>query len=137
MKLTPCILLLMFFCSCGRREKSATVKDDQLSVQAISVTEKDATISYKVRIFPDQKWKDKSNSQLGEKMRYHVDSCFYLLQDNVSYYPESIMPIANGMSTNFEYLISFGPLPKEGSVERQLIYHDKYMSQKDYKLLLK
>ncbi len=123
--------------SCQGKDKVITTNDDQITFQALSVKGDDPyEVSFKVRVYPDVKWTEDGGKKLGEKMMYHVDSCFSIVKNNVTYYPERIMPIANGMSANFEYLISFASLPDQNLKDSELIYRDKYMSRKDYKLLL-
>lgn len=115
--------------------KKAAENDSQLSVQAIALKGDDLTFTYKIRVFPTSNWKG-DKEELIKKMNYNVDSCFYMLFNDELKYPESILPIANGMTNNFEYIISFANEPKLPS-ETVLVYHDKHISQKEYKLLMK
>jgi hypothetical protein len=134
MKIITYLTLLLCFFGCKPKGKFTTIKDEQLMVQAISVPG-DSGLTYKVRIYPQKQWQDQK-PKLTQKMQYDADSCFYLTKGNLRYYATDISPIANGMKNNFEYLVSFAALPKNETDSVMLIYHDKHLTQKDYKLLL-
>lgn len=134
MRILICVAIGLLFMGCSKN-KTAAEKDDRLSVQAIALSSEDSALTYKVRVYPNPNWEG-NKEELIKKMNYDVDSCFYMLANNKIQYPESILPVANGMATNFEYIISFTNAPKL-PLETVLVYHDKYISQKDYKLLMK
>jgi hypothetical protein len=134
-RLAFCGILCMVI-GCTQKGKFTATKDEQIAVQAIALPSNGSEQTFQVRLMPSQKWKEEGGTALGKKMQYDVDSCFYVVKNNVTYYPESITPIANGMATNYEYLLSFSGLPGGEAKNLTLVYHDKYMSQKDYKLLL-
>lgn len=127
------LIYLLFFCALAgcSSNKTAEFSDEHLTVQVIEVKH-NLSPTFKVRIYTNPKIQ--IDKQLLNKMYYGLDSCFYFVTKNHKYYAESIMPIANGMSGNFEYLITFG---NDDHSLSEIFYLDKYINQKEYRLLIK
>lgn len=128
--------MLMATIGCRQKGEFLVAKDEQLTVQTIALPASKGQQVFQVRIFPSRKLIEEGGMELGKKMQFEVDSCFFMVKNGIHYYPDGITPVANGMSSNFEYLLSFSKVPEGSLNDVQFVYHDKYMNQKDYQLRL-
>jgi hypothetical protein len=94
-----------------------------------------ATTAYKVRvILTETKLKEQVTSEITHGLLYNTDSLFYIQESKRKVYPILIQPVANGVANTFEYLIDFDK--KENEADASMIYHDKYLTKKDYRVKL-
>jgi len=131
------LVLLMIF-GCCKRDQKTLLKDADLSIQCIRKVDADmpGQLNYMVRIFPEKDGKDKPGKKqdLGVNMQFHMDSCFYTMQNGLKNYPLQVIPVVNGVKDCFEYLLVFDNPKQDMEAYPTLTYHDKYINEKTYEL---
>lgn len=129
------MIILAGFSACrSNKEDARTVGDKQLTIQVQKVpAEDDRDRSVRVRIFPEREAFSGLDRAGRENLLYRMDSCFYLETGMKKIYPSAVLPVANGISLGFEYLVSFdGLVAPKGHI--RLIYQDRYLNKKKYEL---
>lgn len=129
-----CLFILVVFLVACTKVKFAQVKESDLSVQ-VNATKKTDNKEYQIRIFYEFKGNEAKNKWFIQQMQYRMDSCFYLLNGDTKEYPESVVPVANGIKNCFEYVATFGY--GSNASQDELYYTAKYINDKTYQLSLK
>jgi hypothetical protein len=129
------IIALAVLSACGSNKgDQRMIGDKQLTIQVQKVSADDGRRrTMQVRIFPKREALSGLNTAGRENLLYRMDSCFYLETGTQKVYPSAVLPVANGMSAAFEYLVSFdGAIAPKGNI--RLIYQDRYLNKKKYEL---
>jgi hypothetical protein len=128
------IIVLAGLSGCGSKEDTRTIGDKQLTIQVQKApTEDDQSRSVRIRIFPEREALSGLSRDGRENLLYRMDSCFYLEAGIKKIYPSAVLPVANGISSGYEYLVSFDvPVAPKGHI--RLIYQDRYLNKKKYEL---
>lgn len=132
MKTSLIIALLILMAGCRTQNQSVKeLNDEDLVMQVQEHTDK----SYRVRLIPETKFLIDKTSDLRNNMWYKMDSCFYIIRGEQKIYPVMQEPVANGISSSFEYLLLFddAQAPEKGE-EIKFIYKDRHISKKSYSL---
>lgn len=120
--------------ACRNREEPRTLGDKQLTIQVQKVADRDDEgKSVRVRIFPERVAFSGLDRAGRENLLYRMDSCFYLENGAQKIYPSAVLPVANGLSTGFEYLVSFEGT-SSAQIRMRLIYEDRFLNKKRYEL---
>ncbi len=127
------LLLILTGISCNKADtRFSEIKDKHLTLQVMKVQEGEdrSMLEYRVRLLVNPNID--VNKQLGQKMWYHTDSCFYFAEGERRIFPMVQEPVANGIKNSFEYLLLFNShdLPEDRKLE--LTYRDLYISDKTY-----
>ncbi|AYL93829.1 hypothetical protein [Mucilaginibacter celer] len=112
------------------------ITDSGVTLQVINIKNNDsAATAYKVRIvltgttLPEQ-----VTSEAKHGLLYNADSLFYISEGGRKIYPQITQPVANGVANTFEYLVDFDKMAT--GADASMIYHDKYITKKDYQVKL-
>ncbi|TKC55289.1 hypothetical protein FBD94_25205 [Pedobacter hiemivivus] len=131
-------MIVIFFISCSKGISITEIKDKDLLIQA-SCKESSSDghdQEYKVRIFPELKSGETIDRKITEQMSYNMDSCFYKMKGKEKQFPETVIPIANGIKNCFEYLIVFSD-DAAAQETNKLQYESKYINNTTYQLIFK
>ncbi|WP_316815868.1 hypothetical protein [Pedobacter nyackensis] len=138
MRYLQILAVAIFFISCSKSVAVVEIKDKDLLIQATcqegSSAEPD--LEYKVRIYPELKYGESVDKKVNEQMAYQIDSCFYKIRGVEKEFPETVIPIPNGIKNCFEYLIVF-PGKANDKEPNELLYDSKYINATTYKLIFK
>jgi len=94
------------------------------------------TLMYTIRLFPAKEWVTGHAAGLNVQLRYGMDSCFSLRSGHAHVNANFIQPVNNGLANCYEYLVSF-PVTKAIKAKKvQLVYQDKFIDEKEYRLQL-
>jgi hypothetical protein len=127
---TALVCLVLF--SCKGDQGFREIKTTTMTVQLMPLgTEGGSSLSFKVRLQPDHAGVI-GNGQNSRDLWYHMDSCFYLKRTGRRQYALMVQPVNNGSRNIFEYLVQFEAAPADEGKGLQLVYHDKFVDQKDY-----
>jgi len=131
-------ILSIIFSACDRKSHIDQDKHDGLMVQVIKMPAEandGGIINFSTRLIPDKNTMADLNQNLRTGLSYRMDSCFYLLNGTHKTYPNIVQPIANGVSSDFGYLLSFDAVDLK-KAKWQLTYQDKYLNHKIYHIVL-
>lgn len=129
-----CLISSPFFACRQNREPIREIKDEILTVQVkkIDNREQDQHLqAFAVRLSPGKDAASTLNAQAKTALWYGMDSCFYVVDRGKKVYSTIVQPIANGVTDNFEYMLSFEITDLKAG-NWNLIYADKYISHKKY-----
>lgn len=138
MRYLQILMVVFFFISCSKGISIAEIKDKDLLIQASCKNNSSAGQGreYKVRIFPELKNGETIDRKINEQMSYNMDSCFYKMKDKEKQFPETVIPIANGVKNCFEYLIVFAENTAVEEINK-LQFESKYINHTSYQLIFK
>ena len=93
-------------------------------------------ITYSVRLFPAKEWNEAHGTGLNERLAYGMDSCFTVRTASAGFGPDMVQPVNNGIAGCYEYLVSFGVTKAMKYHPLELVYADRYIDKKVYRLEL-
>ncbi|WP_439697093.1 hypothetical protein ACFGVS_01025 [Mucilaginibacter sp. AW1-7] len=148
MKRNLLFLIIVTFTACktpterwlAGMEDFREVRSATLSLQALRMKESardTAELNYKVRIYPSRAWLG-ANSRNGRAadFYYHMDSAFTVKYGNQTMQPQLVQPVANGLSTCFEYLVTIAVTPGLKMKTLSILYRDRFIDGKTYEMNL-
>jgi hypothetical protein len=131
-------LMMFVFYGCGHKSGLRQTGDKNITFQLVNISQKgaDNDVSYGARIIPAKGLQAANSRTAKENLMYRMDSCFYLQSGLTKVYPQLTQPVANGLKSTFEYLVTFD-MPSFDENKWFFVYDDRYLDRKKYMLNLK
>lgn len=132
MKIGYLIVLAILFTCCREKNISAEMMDKEILIQGMWQKQSEQV---KIRIFPKMISRIDDDKKINEQMMFGIDSCFTKVIAGKRVYPIGVIPISNGVKNCYEYLLTFPKQEEDGEFE--VLYQDKFINKKVYKLHFK
>lgn len=130
--------LILSGCSSAKRPYGE-LKDKDLTFQAVLLEDKPedtGLYTLRARITPDKLLFTRKTGEEKSRLIYGMDSCFYLQQGARRLLAAQVVPVAGGVSGTFDYLVSFKKETPDKTGSWSLIYQDRLLNRKTYRLQL-
>jgi len=131
------MMVMVLLISCKPKPQLMQAGDQELTIKLMKLKDKadpGNTLSYQARLIPGKKKNETGTNETKQDLLYRMDSTFYIIEHHKKIYASLVQPVANGLKDSYEYLLQFESDSMLDDQQIEMIYQDKYISKRTYRL---